>query len=232
MKKRYVIHLLGILLVFAACKKQTIPLYDAPWFINFSNPVTDTISISFFFYPGQNQVEVAMPVKLTGFMPQEDIEYKIQVSNESTALAAHFDVPSTFVYRKGMLADSAKVVVKKAADLATKTVLLILDITGGDKVYAGQTTHLRRVIKINDMVSKPNWWDANMERFYLGEYSEKKFRKFMEVVGVGDITPYSAAEQRALMLQFKYYLIEMYDAGTPELMEDGRDMLSTIPLIG
>ncbi len=85
---------------------------------------------------------------------------------------------------------------------------------------------------ISNKVAKPAWWIGNVETLYLGKYTEKKFRTFMAVTGVGDITPYTDFEKRDLYLQFKHYLIAMKDAGTPVLEDDGTDMLSTVPLIG
>src|SRR5690606_18110983 len=113
-----------------------------------------------------------------------------------------------------------------------KEVKLAFFIKNTDKVKSGQHEYSYHVIKFSDKVAKPVWWDANMDRLYLGIYSETKYRKFMEVTGVGDITTYSDSERRIIMLKFKYYLIEMKDKGTPVLLDDGSDMLASVPLIG
>lgn len=116
--------------------------------------------------------------------------------------------------------------------MATKSFLLVLNIVEGGDIFPGQISNIRKVISMNDMVSKPSWWDAVMERSYLGVYTELKYRKFMEVTGVGNLGLYDKNHQRVYMLQFKYYLMDQKAAGTPVLEADGTDMLSTIPLIG
>lgn len=220
-------------LLTASCKREEVQLYSGEQYVQFIGSVQDTIVFSFFFYPGQSEVQVPLPVKLVGFMPDKDLEYTIAVHQEGTTAAAeHFTIPSSFTFRKGLLRDTAYITVKNRPNLATNEVRLAFYIKDGTELQAGQSEYAYRVIKLSDRVSKPVWWDANMDRFYLGNYSELKFRKFMEVTGVGDLTTYSDPERRVLMLRFKYYLIEMKENGTPLLLEDGSDMLASVPLIG
>lgn len=232
-KKKIPFILAGLSLLFVCCKKQTIPTYSASHYVQFTEGITDTASISFFFYPNQNEIEYALPVKLIGLMPEKDLEYSIEiVPKETTAANSHYSLKSRYTFSKGQSLDTAYITVKNAAELSSKEVKLVLKIASTPSVQAGQTNYAYRVIEISDMVQKPAWWNANMDRFYLGVYSETKFRKFMEVVGVGDLSIYSPSEQRTFMLQFKYYLIDMKEAGTPVLLDDGSDMLESIPLIG
>lgn len=220
-------------LLIAGCKREEIQLYSGDQYVQFTGSEQDTIVLSFFFHPGKSEVSVPLPVKMVGFMPEKDLEYTIAVhEEETTARPEHFSIPSSFRYRQGLLLDTAYITVKNTPDLATNEVLLAIYIKDGPELQAGQSDYAYRVIKLSDKVEKPVWWDANMDRFYLGTYSELKFRKFMEVTGVGDLTPYDDAERRVLMLQFKYYLIEMKENGTPVLLEDGSDMLASVPLIG
>lgn len=233
MKRIYIAGLMLASCFLANCKKEEIAVYDTGHYVQFTNSNLDTISLSFFFYPNQDQVKVALPVKLVGLMPTEDLHYKIGVSGEgTTAMPAHYTLADEFVFRKGLAMDTAYVLINKRPDLATQTFTLALQIAADGDVLPGQTNYTRRIFRINDMISRPNWWNATVESTYLGRYTEKKFRTFMAVVGVGDITPYSSFEQRDLYLQFKYYLIRMKEAGTPVLEDDGTDMLSTVPLIG
>lgn len=232
MKRKHLIYLSIILITFSSCKKQEIPVYSSPDFIQFATAVTDTITLSFFFYPNTDQVEVALPMKLIGFLPTEDLKYTMAVDKESTALPAYYQLPASFIYGKGKAADTARIIIKKDPAMAKKSFLLMLTITDDGDIYPGQITNIRKVISMNDMVSKPEWWNAEMTNSYLGAYTELKYRKFMEVTGVGDLSLYSKSQQRVYMLQFKYYLMDMKAKGTPVLEADGTDMLSTVPLIG
>lgn len=229
MTKRYIT---ALVLCMAACKKQDIPAYNAGHYVQFANAQQDTASLSFFFYPNQSQVILKLPVKLTGMMTTEDLPYKIEIDTATTASADHYNLAQEFIFRKGRATDTAFLTIINKPDLAAKILLVAVRITGGNGVAPGQTAYIRRIFKISDMVSKPSWWDADMDLRYLGLYTEKKFRKFMEITGVGDLTGMSPGEQRGYMLEFKYYLIQMKDAGTPVLEDDGTDMLSTVKIIG
>lgn len=233
MKHSTILYILAIPLLLTNCKKEDIELYSSGHYIQFTTPATDTVTLSFFFYAGKPDVDIALPVKLVGHMPEGNLNYQVKVDPEvTTALPKNYTVPASFTFRQGLATDSAVITVHNSAELTQQNYLLALEIVGSDGVIPGQTTHIRKVIRLNDMVSKPVWWDANMDRYYLGVYSEKKYRTFMDVVGVGALNLYPPAVQREFMLQFKYYLIDMKDAGTPVLEDDGTDMLSTIPLIG
>ena len=233
MKKQYLIYITFLLLFFASCKKEQIPLYSSLDFIQFESDVKDTLEVSFFFFPNTDQIEIKLPIKLIGYMPTKDLKYKIEVDQKvTTALPSYYEMPTEFIYGKGNVSDTARLVIKKDPAMATQSFILVLDIAEGGDVYPGQLTNIRKVISMNDMVSQPTWWDAAMERFYLGPYSELKYRKFMEVTGVGDLSQFDMSQQRTYMLQFKYYLMDMKAEGTPVLEADGTDMLSTIPLIG
>lgn len=226
-----------MLAVMSACKKQELPVYTGGYYVQFLPAVKDaakidTLSVSFFFYPGQPQVQIAMPVELIGLMPGEDLHYKVQIDTPTTASADQYSMAQEFVFRKGRTTDTAFITIINKPELATVTRLIAVKIIPGDDVQPGATIFARRLFWISDMVSKPTWWDANMDNVYLGKYTEKKFRLFMQVTGVGDLGKLDFNLQRSYMLQFKAYLIAQKDAGTPVLEADGTDMLATVKLIG
>lgn len=208
-------------------------IYKSGHFIQFTQVLTDTTNLSFFFYPGKEDLSIAMPVRLVGTMPDANIKYELKVdAKATTAQTRHYSLPASFEFRKGLAVDTAYVTIKKTPEMATTTYLLVITIAPEGEARPGQTAYARRIFRINDMVTKPSWWDSNMDRFYLGEYTERKFRKFMEFTGVGDLSEKSDTEKTELIKRFKYYLIQMKDAGTPVLEDDGSDMLSTIPIAG
>lgn len=220
-------------MTWSACKQEQLPLYDSGRYVQFDADLRDSISMSFFFHPGKTEVDIPLPVKLIGQLGVQDQKYGIEVVNEMSSVSPqHYRLSTEQVFRKQRARDTAWVTVRNTSDLMQRTRRLVLRIVGDEQMAPGQTTYTYKIIQISDMVSKPTWWDNNMDRFYLGRYSEAKFRKFMEVTGVGDLEPLNSSERLVLMLQFKYYLIEQKDNGTPLFMEDGADMLSTVPLIG
>jgi hypothetical protein len=232
MKRSYILCSLLFTILFS-CKKEEMDVFKADHYIQFTASLADTTNFSFFFYPGQSEVTLALPLRLIGTMPEGNLQYELKVDPKvTTAETKHYSLPASFEFRKGLAIDTAYLTIKKTPELTTNTYMLAIDVNSTSDVKPGQTTYARRIFRINDMVTKPGWWDSNMDRFYLGEYTERKFRKFMEFTGVGDLSQKSDSEKTELIKRFKYYLIQMKDAGTPVLEDDGSDMLSTIPIAG
>lgn len=224
---------LASILFFTSCKKQGIDSYSSGRYLQFVTGIQDSIAFSFFYHPGKDEVKIGIPVKLVGQLFSEDKQYKVEVmSAEGTASSANYSLPEAQVFRKGVTLDTAWVTVKNTPDLETKDLRLVLRITGSNEITPGQTEATVKIIRLTAKVSKPAWWDTNMNTYYLGRYSEKKFRLFMQVTGVGDLVPYNDSQRLIYFLQFKYYLIDQKTNGTPVYMEDGADMLSTVPLLG
>ncbi|NML22273.1 DUF4843 domain-containing protein [Pseudoflavitalea sp. G-6-1-2] len=220
------------LMLFASCKKQEIDLYSSSRYVQFVTGIQDSISFSFFYYPGKDEIQIALPVKLVGKLFPQDQTYSIEaVSSEGTVTSANYSLPVQ-TFRKSAVLDTAWVTVKNTPELETKDLRLVLRISENKNIMPGQTEATYKIIRITARVSKPVWWDNNMNMYYLGRYSEKKFRTFMEVTGVGDLAPLDNNQRLIYFLQFKYYLIEQKEKGTPVYMEDGADMLSTVPLLG
>lgn len=237
MKKIITNKLIIAALAFASlstsCKKEDIGVYSSGRYVQFVSDIRDSIQFSFFYHLGKDEVNIPLPVKLVGQLAQKDQPYQLEVmAGESTAPAGNYSLPEAQLFRKGVNRDTAWVTVKRTPDLDSKDLRLVLRLTGSRELEPGQTDCIFKIIRITAKVSKPSWWDTNMDNYYLGRYSEKKFRLFMEVTGVGDLASYDNNQRLVLMLQFKYYLIRQKENGTPVFMEDGADMLSTVPLIG
>lgn len=207
--------------------------YASGRYVQFTSPEEDTTTISFFLYPGQSELNVSMALRMVGHITDADLSYQIKVDDKATtAMAKNYAVPGSFTFGKGLPVDSARIVVKNSPELLTKSYLLALEITSGKDLEPGQHTHIRKIIRINDIISRPEWWDDNVEFRNLGTYTDKKFRTFITATGIGDLARYPRELYFEFFRQFKYYLIRMKDAGTPVLEVDGTDMLSTVPLKG
>jgi len=224
---------IGLSFFFAACKKNDIPYYHGKQYIQFLDPYTDTMSVAFFLTPLLDTLQVRIPVKYIGEQSTEDIAIGFEVNaKETTADADVYQFRSNPVLRKGLATDTLYLSVYKKQNLKGKEALLVIDLKQTDRLTVGETIKSRKVLRLSDKITRPKWWDALIENTYLGKYSDKKYRTFIEVTGEGDLEPYTIEQKRDLMLQFKYYLIDKVDKGTPVLEDDGKDMLSTVPLIG
>ena len=99
------------------------------------------------------------------------------------------------VFRKDVLEETGYFLLKKTALLDTKEVRLVIDIVENDVLKPGQNIYTRKVVRFSSLISPPLWWDDVVVESLLGKYTETKFRLFMEVTGVGDLTDLSESER-------------------------------------
>ena len=202
MKNRIFIILVCVF-VWMGCDEREIPEYNTgKYYIEFENETIDSTIFTFIYYPNNEYYDLPIPVKIAGEAADKDLTYKVSVDGElSTVESKHYTLPETMVFRKGLYHDTCYVRLNKTADLSNGAVRL---------------------------VARPAWWDSNVEQYYLGTYSQKKFVLFLRVTGA-DLTDASDSEKRAYALDFKQYLID--HRGEPETIdEDGQRM--TVPVLG
>lgn len=229
MKKIY--FLIMTVLLLAACQKDEIQMWESGNYVQFEEAYADSLTYSFFFYGNQTEIKVPLNMRLIGLPLAEDTHVSLSINQAlTTAEADSYQLAPEIVFRKGVLEDTSYLLLKKTTLLDTKEVRLVVDIVENEILHPGQSIYTRKVIRFSSLVSQPLWWDDVVEGSLLGEYTEKKFRLFMEVTGVGDLTDYSESERWSLARKFKYYLIEKFDEGTPVKEADGSDM--EVPVLG
>lgn len=216
-----------------ACNKEEIMIYDSGRYIQFEDTYKDTTTSSFFFYPDQTSFQLPMVLKLIGDTLENNLNYKLEISTEYTdAPTNSYALEPSFVFEKGNITDTTYITFNKVTEFETKEFKVVVDVVSTDDLLVGETIYSRKAFKISSMISQPSWWDDVFTDFYLGVYSEKKFRAFIDITGIGDLTGWEDWRLSEICLQFKYELIKLKEAGTPLLMEDGTDMLSTVKIIG
>ena len=223
--KKYILYILG-LLFFVSCQEEKLETFSGDRYISFSKSVeTDSISLSFFFYPGQEKVYVPLELSLAGLPLNKDLEYKIEVNEEhTTADSKFFKLPDNLIFEKGKIKDTINIELVNFPELKEKEVKLVLNVVENENFTPGAISYRYAKIIFTDMVSQPVWWDWIVTRYTLGEYSEKKFRLFMEVTGIGDLFGLHASEIRSYAIQFKYYLLKEKEEGRTVYEDDGAEM--------
>ena len=93
----------------------------------------------------------------------------------------------------------------------------------------GQTECRSAIIYVSNVVAKPNWWTDNVTRNYLGAYSDKKYRLFIQETGKADIDSDNIEELRYNTIIFKHYLQKKKDANEMVREDDGTEM--TVALV-
>ena len=205
-KTKLILGAVACLIGITSCKRNEILPYHGDRYLQFVNKYTDTIPVSFFLYPDKDEFQVKLPVKMIGFKTTEDLSFLINVDDKATtAFPSLFKVDHEGTFKKGQAQDTIIVNVFRKDELKGKETLLVLDLVANNNFNLGELISRRQVLRITDKISKPAWWDATMTSTYLGIYSDKKFRTFIEVTGVGDLGIFTTEQRRDLMLEFKYY---------------------------
>ena len=90
-------------------------------------------------------------------------------------------------------------------ELTTASAYLCLELKENAVFKLGDRDYRRIYLKVNDNVARPDWWNSRVENYYLGSYSDLKFRKLVEVVQP-DLSNASEDWIRSWALEFKAWL--------------------------
>ena len=230
MKTRIFVLFISIL-AWVGCDRREIPTYNTGnHYIEFERATTDSTIFTFIYHPNNDYYELPIAVKIAGDEAGRDLTYSIAVDEEfTTAESKHYSLmPETMIFRQGIFHDTCYVCLNKTDDLSSRSVRLVLRLVATSDLPVGKLENSVAVIQFSNTVARPDWWNSDVETYYLGSYSQKKFLLFLEVTEA-DLTGASVSEIRAAALLFKRYLLD--HVGEPETIdEDGHPM--TVPVLG
>ena len=233
---RYLFYIL-LLIVVIACSKKNIETWQGEHYVYFTEKESlfygndesissDSINVSFFFYIN-DVIQYPLEVALTGQLLEEDTPFKVVADKEKTTLPENlYEIPDYFIFGKGQVKDTIYITLKNDPILKMKRFDLKLDIVKEGDILTHKGKNASRLLKVSDIVEKPDWWLENpIEWYYLGEFSAKKYKKFMEVTGAESLDLNNLAEARLLTLEFQHWL----DSQDPKILdEDGNEMSTEI----
>lgn len=199
--KKYIISILAVVIAFAACSKEDIPVYDAEHpSLNFvksyflptlREPAMDTLALVAVFYAGQEQTDFKLPIRLSGAIEDHDRTYSVRVSAEKSygdlVEGVHFTLPENQILHAGQYADSAVVhanIAKLRADKVSGT--LVLELVPGENFTVGLDNYQSIGLEISGegFTSQPVFWNKNNLNDYGGSYTSIKAEKYVELNGV------------------------------------------------
>ena len=223
MRKIYLF--LGFMIVLGACSKDDIKTYSSHNYLQFVKLVTDSSVCSFLAYPNDNELEFPVVVEVIGIPSGQEVEYKITVDEENTsATTANYRLPDKFSIKSGKVCDTCKITFIKTPEISTTALKLMLRLEPTDHFQLGQTECREAIIYVSNVIAKPNWWTDNVTSYYLGVYSDKKYRLFIQETGKADIDSDNIEELRYYSIMFKHYLQKKKDADEMVREDDGTEM--------
>lgn len=224
--------ILGIFCFFSACERDNIMKYSDKAYVQFTRSMVDSVEFSFTFYPNKDTVDYALSVKLVGDPVDRDREYRVTVIDDyTTATSNHYILPERWILEKNEISSKVNLKLIRTSDLQTTPVRLAVRLEPTDDLALGQTSCCARILWINDMISRPAWWNSVIENSYLGSYSDKKYRLFIQVTGIGELNSDDAINCRYNALLLRKYLKEQEELDNTVYEEDGYTKM-TVSVIG
>lgn len=216
-----------IVFMVVSCEQET-PIYSGTDYIYFTKEEKDSVYYNFGHNRSPKEDRIGIEVKITGVVSDIDRHFNVEVA-EGTQLTEGMDFEideSSLKIGANQNQDTIWIKVKNSKQLLTSTKLIRLNLVGGENFNLIFENKTNVKIYVSDELPKPDWWDEWQDNEGLGHFSEAKYREFIKITGVYDLTeekvPYE--NKRNYVLQFKYYLNDMKDAGTPVM--DGDEEMS------
>ena len=217
------LYLILIIIGVTSCQIDEIDVYSSPSFIAFTNPEKDTIEVSFFMLGNLSEYNCPIVVRHTGIPSNEKKKFKVIALTDSTSMkSGYYSIPSSLTFKPMSHLDTFYINLKNYEELKTSKALLCIELQESEHLLLGDRNYRRLYIKVNDNVARPKWWTTDVVNYFLGGYSNTKFRLLLEVVKP-DLSIISDSHIRSWALKFKSYL----DAN-PTQDEDGTLMKVTV----
>lgn len=226
LEMKYTKILLAAALIVAACAKENIPTYkevSGERYIYFAKTEQDSSDVSFYSYPGQKVIEYPIVVKSTGYSTSEGT-FSVNVLKEyTTAGDGDYSLAEKFSFRPESQVDTFYVKLNYSSKLDNEKVRIVLELEETPDFKLGMTDSRVAIIWFHNNLVKPSWWNSSVSAYYLGPYSDAKYKLFLEVVKV-DLDGADNSLIRHYTLVFKKYLEDRKAAGNPALEEDGTEI--------
>ena len=235
--------------VLVSCEEEGLLVNDnTVSYLTFGRNMTqDTTTVSFQMYNEGVDAVIPIEVRISGKLQAEDLPFTVSSDEGRTTLdKSLYELPARCVMRGGLLTDTIYVTLKNDPSLRTQTKLLALKFDEREGVRTGDRRYARALIAVTDRLFKPDWWSVNdmgtddyfansVEDYYLGAYSETKYKMFLDELKKDGATFDGSNRQvlRKYALRLKNTLATM-NAGKPESewVKDENGVVITLPVAG
>ena len=205
MKKIISIIVIAIVFLSTACDDNNFKIYTDGANIQFGpeetriyattyNLADTTKAYTFYYKPTTvTQDTVFFDIYAIGGITDKDRGFVLKqdsVAGATNAVAGidyiAFDdsrVKNNYVIKAGKVHTRIPVILLRNAKLKTNTLALKISTVANENFRLGEKTNLWRKIIFTDRLSQPNIWDANMTKYYFGNYSVAKHAFMIQASG-------------------------------------------------
>lgn len=185
---------------------------------------TESDSMSYnFIYAGLNtsEYEIEITAVIMGKTTDYDRTVNLKtVTDRTTAIGEQYDLPSTVIIAANEYRVTFPVTLKRTTDLKSNTVRMRFEVVESKDFQPGAPENSSLLIKWNDMVDKPIYWDTQLAVFF-GEYSDTKYRFIIETFGTGDFQDLTWAQKFSYNILLQSALQEYNDSRGTLIDENG-----------
>lgn len=223
MKRKTFIAIFAAAAAICACEQIDIQKYDDLTSDRYLYFNADTSYVSFMTYGGADVVEYPVILQASGFSEAAQ-KYGIKVSKSgTTASDSDFELPSSFEFAPKAVKDTFFLKLKYSDKFDTDTLTIALDIVENEVFKLGPSNRVHRVLHVHNAIVKPDWWTSSVTSYYLGTYSDLKYKTLLKVIG-HDLDGCTNAEIRYYALIFKQWLADQAAAGNTVKEANGTAM--------
>ena len=192
MKRNAIIAICLPVLIFSACKKAELKVYNSPAsvYFDFSGNQRDSLIYTFAFEPSRAADTIYLPVRLSGIRVPEDRRFivKIDPSADSTTAEAlkHYQPLDSFYILKGNTGVTRVPLIIYNSDslLQSKSVQIKFKLYPTADLDTNLNKLTRGKLVFSSKLERPDWWGM-----WMGDYfSQTKFRLFIITTGQTSMT--------------------------------------------
>lgn len=141
---------------------------------------TDSLELSFLTITG-DEAAIDVDAQIMGNVADHDRTASIVVDDAlTTAPASLYSVPSSVTIPAGASKATFQVTLRKSDALQSQTVRLYIKVAASQDFQPGVNEDNHLLLKWNDILSKPLYWDDISQ--YFGDYSEVKYRFILQTL--------------------------------------------------
>lgn len=238
---------IGLVLLLASCKKKDVFVFDGGNELFFEKFYEDEIFpgigsadstlSSFFFYPdGTQDIEVPLVLDLSGkLFAGSELKFGLKVvAEKTTANSSEYTIDPSYSFKLKVkpnskeIKDTILIKMHRSArlDQLPQGVKLVVELVPNGQVGLGQTERTRAKIILTTIASKPEWWTDEVTTSLLGQYSQKKFKVFLNEIDKdaemnGKFIESRPDQAKKMVLAFKAWL----NAQNPKILEEDGSLM-------
>ena len=221
------LNIIAIVLLWcmSSCSEVDLEGYNYDGFIQFEKSSSDSTTFSFAYDETLQVSTIRLKMTLISSMSEQARVFRVKFLEQESSARSGIDFEIPVDEQTVAASDSIAwftFTVKRNPDLKAGQAVIVWEVEDSGDLKPGLQSNRRARVVISNQLTRPDWWGEWHETEGLGQYSELKFKTFVRVTGIRDMTlktdggEMDYSTMRTYVLKFKYWLLD-----NPTQDEDG-----------